>query len=82
MEPKSGRVLAVVNQDWGLRRGFKPCSTVKLVTGLAGLSDNVIDPVQTVNTSAGTLSIDLTDSLAYSNNHYFQRVGGQVASTA
>lgn len=78
MDPKSGRVYAVVNQEWALRRGNVPCSTIKLVTGLAGLSDRVIDPVQTVNISEGTFRLDLTDSLAYSNNGYFQKVGGNV----
>ncbi|MBV9925699.1 MAG: hypothetical protein JOZ96_11830 [Acidobacteria bacterium] len=78
MNPKTGQVYTVVNQDWGLRRGFKPCSTIKLVTGLAGLSEHVIDPVQTVNIGTSSFSLDLTDSLAYSNNGYFQRVGGQV----
>ncbi|HZB44999.1 MAG TPA: penicillin-binding transpeptidase domain-containing protein [Pyrinomonadaceae bacterium] len=78
MEPKSGRVLTVVNQDWALRKGFKPCSTIKLVTGLAGLNEKVIDPVQTVNIGEGTFRLDLTDSLAFSNNGYFQKVGGEV----
>lgn len=78
MNPKSGQVYTVVNQDWGLRRGFKPCSTIKLVSGLAGLNEGVIDPVQTVNIGTSSFSLDLTDSLAYSNNGYFQRVGGQV----
>ncbi|MBC7932716.1 MAG: hypothetical protein H7Z38_19310, partial [Rubrivivax sp.] len=78
MNPKTGQVYTVVNQDWGLRRGYKPCSTVKLVTGLAGLSESVIDPVQTVNIGTSSFSLDLTDSLALSNNGYFQRVGGQV----
>jgi len=35
MDPQTGRVYSVVNQEWGLRRGFKPCSTIKLVTGVA-----------------------------------------------
>lgn len=78
MNPKTGQVYTVVNQDWGLRRGFKPCSTIKLVTGLAGLNEHVIDPVQTVNIGTSSFSLDLTDSIAYSNNAYFQRVGGQV----
>lgn len=78
MNPKTGQVYTVVNQDWGLRRGFKPCSTIKLVSGLAGLNEGVIDPVQTVNIGTTSFSLDLTDSLAYSNNGYFQRVGGQV----
>jgi hypothetical protein len=78
MNPKTGQVYTVVNQDWGLRHGYKPCSTVKLVTGLAGLSESIIDPVQTVNIGTSSFSLDLTDSLAFSNNGYFQRVGGQV----
>lgn len=78
MDPKNGRVYSIVNQEWALRRGNVPCSTIKLVTGLAGLADKVIDPVQTVNISDGSYRLDLTDSLAYSNNAYFQKVGGYV----
>lgn len=77
MDPKTGRVYTVVNQEWALRRGFKPCSTIKLVTGVAGLCEKVIQPIETVS-YGGTYRIDLTDALAYSNNSYFQRVGGQV----
>ena len=77
MDPKSGRVYSIVNQEWGLRRGFKPCSTIKLVTGLAGLNEKVITPVETTAVS-DRYHIDLTDALAYSNNTYFQNVGGQV----
>src|SRR5213078_1934494 len=74
MDPKTGRVYTVVNQDWALRRGFKPCSTIKLVTGVAGISEKVIQPVETVSLSGNNLN--LTDALAHSNNTYFQRVGG------
>src|ERR1044072_9406790 len=31
MDPMTGRVYSMVNQEWALRRGFKPCSTIKLV---------------------------------------------------
>ncbi|HEY0377570.1 MAG TPA: penicillin-binding transpeptidase domain-containing protein [Pyrinomonadaceae bacterium] len=78
MDPKTGRVYAVVNQDWAIRRGFKPCSTIKLMTGMAGLTEKVIDPVQTASVSDRRYAIDLTDALAYSNNGYFQNVGGRV----
>lgn len=78
MDPKTGRVYTVVNQEWALRRGFKPCSTIKLVSGLAGLTEKVIDPVQTVAVSDRRYAIDLTDALAYSNNGYFQNIGGRV----
>ena len=77
MDPKTGRVYTVVNQDWALRRGFKPCSTIKLVTGVAGLCEKIIQPIETVSDGAN-YRIDLTDALAYSNNSYFQHVGGQV----
>ena len=77
MDPKSGRVYTVVNQDWALRRGFKPCSTIKLVTGVAGISEKVIQPVETVSVG-GNYSLNLTEALAHSNNTYFQRVGGEV----
>ncbi len=78
MNPKTGQVYTVVNQQFALRHGVKPCSTVKLVTGLAGLTENVIDHSQTANISTASYRLDLTDSLAFSDNGYFQRVGGQV----
>ena len=77
MDPMNGRVYSIVNQEWALRRGFKPCSTIKLVTGLAGLGEKVIDPTNTAAVSE-RYRIDLTDALAYSNNTYFQQVGGRV----
>jgi penicillin-binding protein 2 len=77
MDPQSGRVYSMVNQEWAMRRGFKPCSTIKLVTGVAGLGEKVIDPANTAEVSE-RYKIDLTDALAYSNNTYFQHVGGKV----
>jgi penicillin-binding protein 2 len=77
MDPVTGRVYSIVNQEWALRRGFKPCSTIKLVTGVAGLGEKVIDPTNTAAVSE-RYNIDLTDALAYSNNTYFQQVGGRV----
>ena len=77
MDPMTGRIYSIVNQEWALRRGFKPCSTIKLVTGVAGLAEKVIDPANTAAVS-DRYNIDLTDALAYSNNTYFQQVGGRV----
>ncbi|HYX41482.1 MAG TPA: penicillin-binding transpeptidase domain-containing protein, partial [Pyrinomonadaceae bacterium] len=79
MDPKSGRIYSIVNQEWAVRRGFKPCSTIKLVTGLAGLSEHVIDPLQEASmVSLNNNRLDLTDALAFSNNGYFQNVSGHV----
>lgn len=77
MDPKTGRVYTVVNQEWALRHGFKPCSTIKLMTGLAGLTEKVIQPIENAEYS-DTRSLNLTTALAYSNNGYFQSVGGRV----
>lgn len=77
MDPKSGRVYSVVNQQWALREGVKPCSTIKLVTGLAGLNEKVINPADTTAISFSN-KVDLTHALAFSKNEYFQEVGGQV----
>ncbi|HKR13918.1 MAG TPA: penicillin-binding transpeptidase domain-containing protein [Pyrinomonadaceae bacterium] len=77
MDPMTGRVYSVVNQEWALRRGFKPCSTIKLVTGVAGLSENVIPAVDTVGDG---YRIDLTSALAHSDNPFFQQVGTKIGS--
>jgi cell division protein FtsI/penicillin-binding protein 2 len=77
MNPQTGRVYSIVNQQWALREGFKPCSTIKLVTSVAGLNEDVIDPNDTTRISDSN-QVSLTRALAYSKNQYFQIVGEQV----
>ena len=77
MNPKTGQVYSIVNQQWALREGFKPCSTIKLVTGLAGLNEGVIDRENTT-AIADNNQVSLTRALAHSRNEYFQIVGGRV----
>lgn len=76
MNPRTGRVYTIVNQQWGVRTGFKPCSTIKLVSGLAGVAEGVIDPI--AENASYNSRMNLTDALAYSINGYFQQVGRQV----
>ncbi len=78
MEAKTGRVVTMVNQDWAIKHGFKPCSTIKLVTGVAGISENLIDPQGNITGESSRL--DLNDALAHSNNPYFQRVGVKMGT--
>ncbi len=73
LEPQTGRVLTIINQDWAITKSFKPCSTIKLVTAVAGLNENIIQ--QDGNIAQSNFGIVLDDALAYSNNAYFQRVG-------
>jgi penicillin-binding protein 2 len=79
MEAKTGKVLTIVNQDWAIRDSFKPCSTIKLVTGVAGLNENVIMNDGGIVESTGALTLD--PALARSNNPYFQRVGSRIGSS-
>ena len=82
MDPSTGRVYAVVNQEWALRRGWLPASTMKVVVGMAGLGERTLDPAQKVRVSDRPERIDLTDALAFSNNPYFLTVSERVGSEA
>lgn len=77
VDPKSGRVLTIVNQKLALGSGFQPCSTIKLVCALAGLHEGVVERETPIRLGRRA-SIDLTTALATSNNYYFARVGEQL----
>ena len=79
LEPQTGKVLSIVNQDWAIRKGFKPCSTIKLVTGVAGLNEKMINSEGNIRTRRFPMNLD--DALAYSNNSYFQVVGKSLGNT-
>lgn len=76
MEAQTGKILTIVNQDWAIRNSYRPCSTIKLVTGVAGLNENVISHDGTV----GNFRMNLDDALAFSNNVYFQKVGVNIGN--
>lgn len=78
LEPQTGKVLTIVNQDWAIRKSFKPCSTIKLVTAIAGLNENLIDADGSIRPSS--FRMNLNDALAFSNNTYFQKVGAGLGS--
>ena len=73
-DPSSGRLLAVVNQKLAFQSGFQPCSTIKVVAALAGLSEDLIGQ-KTLLRIGRRQTIDLTEALAHSNNAYFSAVG-------
>src|SRR5690606_39912769 len=74
MDAQTGKVLTVVNQDWAVRSSIKPCSTIKLVTGVAGVNEGIIDKADGSIENVAT-NRKLYDAIAYSDNGYFQRVG-------
>jgi hypothetical protein len=78
MEAQTGKILTIVNQEWAIRNSFKPCSTIKLVTAIAGLNEDLI--TSEGNIRSRSFRLDLDDALAYSNNSYFQLVGRNLGS--
>src|SRR5262249_29889831 len=79
MEAQTGKVLTIVNQDWAVRSTIRPCSTVKLVTGVAALNEGVISK-EDGSIKGVPYRRNLDDALAFSDNGYFQRAGMQVGN--
>jgi beta-lactamase regulating signal transducer with metallopeptidase domain len=80
MDPRTGRVHSVVNQEWALRRGLQPASTIKLVTAAAMAEGGAVGPTERVRVGATGRALDLTEALARSDNTYFSFVGGRVGA--
>jgi len=78
MEARTGKIVTIVNQDWAIRNSFKPCSTIKLVTGVAGLNENIINEEGGIGKASSGMKLE--GALARSNNGYFQRVGVSMGS--
>lgn len=78
MNAQTGRIYTIVNQKWAIESGFKPCSTIKLVTGVAGFNENLIR--NNGNLAKGSYRLGLDEALAYSNNAFFQKVGKNLGS--
>ncbi len=76
-EPSTGRILTIVNQKLALKSGFIPCSTIKLVTSLAALTEHVVDRDTFIHTSR-RVSYNLTTAIAHSNNQYFAILGNRL----
>ena len=74
VDPKSGRILTIVNQKLAYQSGFQPCSTIKIVAALAGLNEGILSQ-QNHFRLVGRHSMDLTEALAHSNNAFFSAVG-------
>ncbi len=77
VDPKSGRILTMVNQRLALQSGFTPCSTIKLVTSLAALTEHVVDKDTTLRLGR-YMQFNMTTALAKSNNQYFAALGNKL----
>lgn len=77
VDPGTGRILAMVNQDLALAEGATPCSTIKLSVALAALNEGIITKDTKINLGRG-YKMNLTDALAHSNNTYFEILGRRM----
>jgi len=76
-DPNTGRILSVVNQKLAYQGAYEPCSTIKIVAALAGLSEGIINQESSLRITKHH-SVDLTEALAHSNNAYFASVGEKL----
>jgi penicillin-binding protein 2 len=77
IDPNSGRILAMVNQNLALSSGAEPCSTIKVSVALAALQEGIITKDTPVNLG-GSYHLNLTEALAHSNNMYFETLGRRL----
>jgi penicillin-binding protein 2 len=77
VDPQTGRILTIVNQKTAFASGFTPCSTIKLVTSFAALSEGIVERNTLLRLTRYT-SLDLTAALAHSNNRYFMILGNRL----
>lgn len=78
MDPNTGHVFSIVNQQMAVASAIKPCSTFKPVVALAALTENLMPESDVRILRACNCEIDMDDALAYSNNEYFQQLGRQM----
>lgn len=77
VDPNTGRILSIVNQQLALHSGFTPCSTFKPIVALAALKEGIIAPETKLRVGRRT-RMDLTEALAHSNNPFFAKLGKQL----
>jgi penicillin-binding protein 2 len=76
-DPRTGRILTMVNQKTALESGFTPCSTIKLITAFAALNEGLVGRDTPVHIGRRT-TLDLSAALAHSNNPYFKILGDRL----
>jgi penicillin-binding protein 2 len=77
VDPNTGRILSVVNQELAFSSGFEPCSTFKPVVALAALEKGIITPTTKIRVGR-RYTLDLTEALAHSNNAFFEALGRRL----
>jgi penicillin-binding protein 2 len=77
VDPSTGRILTVVNQEIAFGEGYIPCSTIKPTIALAALEENVITR-DTMLKVGRRKYMNLTEAMAHSNNVFFEQLGSRM----
>jgi penicillin-binding protein 2 len=77
VDPRTGRILTVVNQTVAFSDGYIPCSTIKPTIAIAALQENVITS-DTMLKVGRRKYMNLTEALAHSNNVFFEELGRRM----
>lgn len=80
LNPRTGQVYTIVNQDWAFRRQWTAASTFKMVTSLAGIEENQLKGSGSGFGYNSSVQMNLTKALAVSNNDYFKSLGQNLGS--
>jgi len=73
----NGRILSMVNQKLVLQNGFQPCSTIKILAGVAGVMEGEYNRDKVVKLGRRDY-LDMTTAMARSNNPYFASIGKKL----
>jgi cell division protein FtsI/penicillin-binding protein 2 len=77
VDPRTGRILTVVNQKIAFSDGYIPCSTIKPTIAIAALEENLITS-DTMLKVGRRKYMNLTEALAHSNNVFFEELGRRM----
>ncbi len=76
-DANTGRVLSMVNQKLVLQNGFQPCSTIKILAGVAGVMEGEFSKDKVLKLGRRDY-MDMTEAMARSNNPYFASIGRKL----
>jgi beta-lactamase regulating signal transducer with metallopeptidase domain/beta-lactamase class D len=80
MNPQTGEVYTIVNQEWAFRRRWSPASIFKMVTAIAGLEENILNNSEKRFGYDTESPANLTRAIAVSDNDYFRALGRKIGS--
>ena len=80
MNPRTGQVYTIVNQDWAFRRQWTAASTFKMITSLAGIEEKQLKESSKGFGYNSSMQMNLAKALAVYNNDYFKSIGQNLGS--